>query len=174
MCESKLRSKFRNSLWKIYNSTLWWSSISFSVFLISSKDGLKLGLCFQQFVIKSYLTITSRISQHLIGGISKGVIRPKMLWFFHKDIVGPFGPFLTNHKKLQFPLLWLVFTNSYFLFIHLQSSYRKLCCLKTFIGHSKLYFKINQSKTWFNHHRNNVQTPKLGLSPRWRMFMFEL
>ena len=174
MCESKLRSKFRNSLWKIYNSTLWWSSISFSVFLISSKDGLKLGSCFQQFVIKSYLTITSRISQHLIGGISKGVIMPKMLLFIHKGIVGPFGPFLTNHKKLQFPLLWLVLQTPIFYLFICKVVIGNYAILKLSSDIQSCILKSTNQKLGFNHHRNNVQTPKLGLSPKWRMFMFEL
>ena len=43
------------SLCKLCNSTLCWFSISLSLFLNFSKDGLKLGSSFQHFVIMSYL-----------------------------------------------------------------------------------------------------------------------
>ena len=45
----------RESLWKLFNSTLCWFSISLSLFLNSSKDGLKLGSSLQHFFIISYL-----------------------------------------------------------------------------------------------------------------------
>ena len=45
----------RESLWKPFNSTLCWFSISLSLFLNFSKDGLKLGSALQHFVIISYL-----------------------------------------------------------------------------------------------------------------------
>ena len=43
------------SLRKLFNSTLCWFSISLSLFLNSSKDGLKLGSSLQHFVIISCL-----------------------------------------------------------------------------------------------------------------------
>ena len=49
------KKKKRESLCKIYNSTLCWSSISLSSFLKYLKDGLKLGSSFQHFFIMSYL-----------------------------------------------------------------------------------------------------------------------
>ena len=45
----------RESLCKLFNSTLCWFSISLSLFLNFSKDGLKLGSSLQQSVIISYL-----------------------------------------------------------------------------------------------------------------------
>ena len=46
----------RESLFgKLFNSTLCWFSISLSLYLNSSKDGLKLGSSLQHFFIISYL-----------------------------------------------------------------------------------------------------------------------
>ena len=51
----KGKKEHRESVCKLYHSTLCWFSISLSLFLNFSKDGLKLGSSFQHFVIKSYL-----------------------------------------------------------------------------------------------------------------------
>ena len=45
----------RESPCQLFNSTLCWFSISLSLFLNFSKDGLKLGSSLQHFVIISYL-----------------------------------------------------------------------------------------------------------------------
>ena len=49
------KKKKRESLCKLFSSTLCWFSISLSLFLNFSKDGLKLGSSLQHFVIISYL-----------------------------------------------------------------------------------------------------------------------
>ena len=51
----KREKKHRESVCKLYHSTLSRFSISLSLLLNFSKDGLKLGSSFQHFVIKSYL-----------------------------------------------------------------------------------------------------------------------
>ena len=53
--QSLKRERKTQSLYKLYNSTLCRFSISLSLFLNFSKDGLKLGSSFQHFVIKLYL-----------------------------------------------------------------------------------------------------------------------
>ena len=51
----KENKEHKESLCKIFYSTLCRFSISLSLFLNFSKDGLKLGSSFQHFVIMSYL-----------------------------------------------------------------------------------------------------------------------
>ena len=51
----KRKKNGRESLGKLFNSTLCWFSISLSLFLNFSKYGLKLGSSLQHFVIISYL-----------------------------------------------------------------------------------------------------------------------
>ena len=64
------------------NSTLCWFSISFSLFLKFSKDGLKLGSSFQQFVIMSYLKdkqVMNILICHWLLPTCVGVLRNKNL-----------------------------------------------------------------------------------------------